>query len=45
MTKTLLTAADVADLLGMSAATVSRRLKDGGLPSIQCGARRVFERD
>ena len=45
MTKTLLTAAEVADLLGMSAATVSRRLKDGGLPSIQCGARRVFERD
>lgn len=44
MTETLLTAAEVADLLGMSAATVSRRLKDGGLPSIQCGARHVFER-
>lgn len=45
MTETLLTAAEVAELLGMSTATVSRRLRDGGLPSIQCGARRVFKRD
>lgn len=45
MTDLLLTAAEVAALLGMSTATISRRLKAGGLPSVQCGARRVFERE
>ena len=44
MTEILLTASEVADLLGISTATVSRRLKDGGLPSIRWGARYVFER-
>ena len=43
MTESLLTSAQVADLLGTSTATVSRWLRNGELPSLRCGARHVFE--
>ena len=41
---TLLTASEVGELLGVTAATVSRMVKANGLPSQICGARRVFDR-